>query len=57
MQKLLSQGSTPTILSTHPATGDRIKALQKAIDPNRVNIGDGLNNGLYQQQMRQFSGS
>ncbi len=57
MQKLLTQGSTPSILSTHPATSDRIKALQQAINPNRANMGDGLNNGIYQQQLRQFYGS
>jgi predicted Zn-dependent protease len=36
MQKLTQQGgSTPTILSTHPATSDRIVALQKQL--NSVN--------------------
>ncbi|MCP2732157.1 M48 family metallopeptidase [Limnofasciculus baicalensis] len=53
MKKLLnSGGSSPTILSSHPATSDRITALNQSIDPARANIGDGLNNSAYKTKIR-----
>lgn len=50
MQKLVSQRSIPTFLSTHPATGDRITALQNQIDPATASNGDGLNNSAYRSR-------
>ncbi len=54
MQKLMagSQGSVPTFLSTHPATSDRITTLRKLIDPQRANVGAGLNSTTYQTQVK-----
>ncbi len=52
MKKLLRSGSTPAFLSTHPATGDRITALQRAIDPQRANVGNGLDSNAYKSQIR-----
>lgn len=53
MEKLLKQGgSVPTFLSTHPATSDRINALQQAIDPSRANVGDGLDSIAYKNRIR-----
>lgn len=37
LEKLRSQSSPPTFLSTHPATGDRIARLQKIIDSPQAN--------------------
>ena len=47
MAKLLKSGSPPTIISTHPATRDRISAMQQLLDPNLFNSGDGLDNNFY----------
>ncbi len=54
MQKLMSNSSSsqPSILSTHPATKDRIAALQKNIDPQYLNVKDGLNSNTYKLQIR-----
>lgn len=52
MKKLLNSSSVPSFLSDHPATQDRIVALQKAIDPARANVGDGLNSSTYKSQIR-----
>ena len=53
MKKLLnSGGATPSFLSSHPATSDRITALNQAIAPARANIGDGLNNTAYKNKIR-----
>ncbi|MBF2007828.1 MAG: M48 family metalloprotease [Chlorogloeopsis fritschii C42_A2020_084] len=55
MQKLLSsssQRSVPTFLSTHPATGDRIAALKRAVDNQPSNSNDGLDNNVYQANIR-----
>jgi predicted Zn-dependent protease len=53
MQKLLKQGgSTPTFLSTHPATKSRITRLEKAIDPQRGNVGTGLDTAAYKTNIR-----
>ncbi|WP_036484813.1 M48 family metallopeptidase [Myxosarcina sp. GI1] len=52
MQKLLQKGgSVPSFLSTHPATKERIQALQQQIDPATANAGDGLSESTYQQQI------
>lgn len=55
MKKLLRSGSTPTFLSTHPATKDRIVALERAIDPQKANVGNGLDSNAYKSQMRPLS--
>lgn len=52
MEKLLRANSVPTFLSTHPATSDRIKALERAIDPEDANIGDGLDQQAYKAKIR-----
>lgn len=54
MKKLLRSGSTPTFLSTHPATKDRIVALERSIDPQREN-GSGLDSNAYKSQIRPLS--
>jgi predicted Zn-dependent protease len=53
MEKLLKKGnSLPTFLSTHPATSDRIKALEQAISPATANVGEGLNESTYKDKIR-----
>ncbi|MEC4983095.1 MAG: M48 family metallopeptidase [Oscillatoria sp. PMC 1068.18] len=53
MKKLQRQGgSPPAFLSTHPATADRILALERQIDPATANQGEGLNNQAYQAKIR-----
>ncbi|QIR36645.1 M48 family metallopeptidase [Tolypothrix sp. PCC 7910] len=52
MQKLLGKGSTPTFLSTHPATSDRINALKKAINAQPSNGRYGLDNAAYKANIR-----
>jgi predicted Zn-dependent protease len=53
MQKLMQRGgSMPTFLSTHPATGDRINALQISINAQPSNQGDGLNHAAYRSRIR-----
>jgi len=53
MQKLLQKGgSPPSVLSTHPATSERISILQDLIDPQAVNTGNGLDNRAYKNQIR-----
>ena len=52
MKKLLRANSVPTFLSTHPATSDRIKALERAIDPEDANVGDGLDEQAYKAKIR-----
>lgn len=53
MHKLLkSGGSVPTFLSTHPATQDRIKALEEAINPATADVGNGLNSKAYKDRIR-----
>ena len=56
MQKLLQRGgSTPSFLSTHPATSDRIRILQQKIDPQSANVGRGLDNQAYKNRIRSLS--
>lgn len=60
MQKLLQNsggGSTPSFLSTHPATADRISALKRNINPSRADVGEGLNSSAYKSKLRSFLGS
>ncbi|MFB2922636.1 MULTISPECIES: M48 family metallopeptidase [Aerosakkonema] len=52
MAKLLGQPSPPSFLSTHPAPKDRIVALERAIDPARANVGDGLDETEYRVNIR-----
>ena len=56
MRKLLEVGgsSTPTVLSTHPATSERIKRLEQNIDSQTANVGKGLDNQAYKNQIRQL---
>jgi beta-barrel assembly-enhancing protease len=53
MQKLLNQQpALLSILSSHPATGDRIAALNRQINPDTANTGAGLDNAAYRTQIR-----
>lgn len=52
MEKLLDKPSAPSFLSTHPATSDRIAAIERTIDPRRANVGDGLDGTAYQSEIR-----
>ncbi|MDJ0681293.1 MAG: M48 family metallopeptidase [Xenococcaceae cyanobacterium MO_167.B52] len=53
MEKLLQRGSSsPTFLSTHPATSERIKLLQNNIDSRTANLGNGLDNRAYKSRIR-----
>ncbi len=59
MQKLQQQGGNrfvPTILSTHPATGDRIRLLQQDLrnNPPLPHQADGLDAQQYQNTLRQL---
>jgi beta-barrel assembly-enhancing protease len=53
MRKLLkNSGSVPTVLSTHPATSDRINALQNTINRQPSNGRDGLDAAAYRANIR-----
>jgi predicted Zn-dependent protease len=53
MRKLAQQGSSaPAILSTHPATGDRILNLQKQLNSVDTSQKKGLDADYYQLQIR-----
>jgi beta-barrel assembly-enhancing protease len=54
MQKLASSGGggAPAFLSSHPATGDRINALNQSIRENNLNTSGGLNDADYQRIWR-----
>jgi predicted Zn-dependent protease len=53
LQKLMRQGnSVPTLLNTHPATTDRLAALEQEINPQTANLGDGLDKQAYHRQIR-----
>jgi predicted Zn-dependent protease len=56
MRKLLNQSSVPTFLSTHPATQDRITALQRQIPAATANTGTGLDNAAYRNRIKAISG-
>ncbi|MEB3882953.1 M48 family metallopeptidase [Lyngbya sp. CCY1209] len=47
LAKLLGGGSPPTFLSTHPATGDRIEALEREIDGTATASGAGMDTATY----------
>ena len=52
MNKLLQKGgSPPSVLSTHPATSERIRILQNMINPQTVNTGKGLDNRAYKNRI------
>lgn len=56
MSKLVNKGgSVPTLLSTHPATNDRITRIRQAINPAQADVGDGLDNAAYQARIRAIS--
>lgn len=54
-QKLVSdKGRVPTILSTHPATENRIGNLQNMINkkyPGQEKVGDGLDSATYRRRI------
>ena len=53
MQKLVSsKSSAPAFLSSHPATGDRINALENSINSQPTNQGQGLDNAAYRANIR-----
>ncbi|PNK18717.1 M48 family metallopeptidase [Cylindrospermopsis raciborskii] len=53
MRKLQSQGSIPTFLSTHPATGDRINRLQQQINQfPQINSNGGLDSASYKSNLQ-----
>jgi beta-barrel assembly-enhancing protease len=52
MQKLLRNGSVPAFLSTHPATSDRINALQRMINSQPISGRDGLDSNTYKANIR-----
>ncbi|WP_026736400.1 M48 family metallopeptidase [Fischerella sp. PCC 9605] len=52
MQKLVSKRSVPTFLSTHPATGDRIDAIKRAINTQPSNGNNGLDNAAYKANIQ-----
>ncbi|WP_017654061.1 M48 family metallopeptidase [Fortiea contorta] len=54
MQKLLRNGSGPAFLSTHPATSDRINALNRSINSQPSNGRYGLDNNSYKANIRAF---
>jgi predicted Zn-dependent protease len=51
-EKLLGKPSAPTFLSTHPASSDRIAALEEMIPPGQANQGMGLNEPAYRERIR-----
>ena len=54
MQKLASssRNDAPSFLNTHPATSERIAALNQTIQTNNLNTSGGLNDGDYQRIWR-----
>ncbi|MDX2231090.1 MAG: M48 family metallopeptidase [Leptolyngbyaceae cyanobacterium bins.349] len=55
MEKLLQNGgSVPTVLSTHPATDERIARLRQSLNSS-ANLGDGLDRANYRARLRSLS--
>jgi predicted Zn-dependent protease len=54
MEKLLGSRSAPTVLSTHPATDDRIRRLEATLDTVPGNRGDGQDDLYYSQRVRRL---
>ncbi|BAZ49459.1 peptidase M48 Ste24p [Nostoc sp. NIES-4103] len=52
MKKLLGKSSTPTFLSSHPGTSDRITALQRSIKAQPSSGQYGLDNAAYRANIR-----
>jgi predicted Zn-dependent protease len=52
MQKLLKRGSSPSFLSTHPATSDRITNLRREINQQRSSARYGLDESAYRANIR-----
>ncbi|MEL4896892.1 M48 family metallopeptidase [Crocosphaera sp. Alani8] len=53
MKKLTQKGSSPpALLSTHPATSQRVEFLTRAVNPDIAYQGDGLDNQAYQREFR-----
>ena len=53
MEKLLSKGSVPTFLSTHPATSSRIASMRELLAGNPTS-GDGLNEAAYRAKVNRL---
>ncbi|MCT7992301.1 M48 family metallopeptidase [Laspinema olomoucense] len=51
-EKLLDKPSPPTFLSTHPASSDRIAALEQMIPADQANQGMGLDGAPYRERIR-----
>lgn len=51
-EKLLDRSTPPTFLSTHPASSDRIDALQQMIPPGEATKGGGLSESVYRSQVQ-----
>jgi predicted Zn-dependent protease len=51
-EKLLGKPSPPTFLSTHPASSDRIAALEQMIPADQANQGMGLDQAAYRERIR-----
>ncbi|QSJ14861.1 M48 family metallopeptidase [Nostoc sp. UHCC 0702] len=54
MKKLLGKSSTPTFLSSHPGTSDRITALQRSIKAQPSSGQYGLDNTAYRANIREL---
>lgn len=54
MKKLVGQSSPPTFLSTHPAAGDRVEALQERLAEIPNPGGDGLDQAAYRDRIRKL---
>ncbi|MGK7954294.1 MAG: M48 family metallopeptidase [Crocosphaera sp.] len=53
MKKLMQKGgSPPAFLSTHPATSQRVEALNQSVNPDIAYQGDGLDSQAYQREFR-----
>ncbi len=54
MEKLVSQRTPPTVLSTHPAPADRITVMRSQIDPETAGQGAGLDGPAYRERIRRL---